>query len=390
MSNLQRNLVIMLLNLLASDTLSFQTFRQEQTLNEQSAARSLQTFTSGMFDCQACFLKSTTASYCLQNTVSEYCCNQGDTNAKCQTNSTINNVCSPTRIWAGNFFLTYCKGAGSPPSCGVDSLELIGTGSNKTVTVSKLPYKVSVQNTVNYLSCYYHLKVEGGTWKDGAKIKVVIQNQSDVRAFLYGGNSRTNASLNQTTANASLIIGQVYSIDISTEAMLVVLPVTDKADTTTFKFSFQVVGTEFNYWEKLIYGPNGFTYYIVGLTLAGVIGLLILLSIIWGIIICCKRRNKVENKDDRLDETTRKFGEASVLNDGQNQTMLASDQKDANGPLNSNGQPILEKPWSGNSLNKDQFYKQPYKIGIRQNGVQQTSANSNSNQNTKRDLRQFQ
>ena len=68
-------------------------------------------------------------------------------------------------------------------------------------------------------------------------------NQTDVKTYLYGGNSRTNASINLTVANTSLVAGQVYSLDISTEAILVALPVTGKSLTTALQFSFVVEGT---------------------------------------------------------------------------------------------------------------------------------------------------
>jgi len=87
------------------------------------------------------------------------------------------------------------------------------------------------------------LRVEGGTWKDGAKIKIFVTKQTDVRTFLYGGNSRENASIAITSANSSLVTGQVYSVDISTEAILVALPVSGKFSTTALEFSFYVDGT---------------------------------------------------------------------------------------------------------------------------------------------------
>ena len=95
------------------------------------------------------------------------------------------------------------------------------------------------------------------------------------------------------------------------------------------------------------------------------------MGIICGIVICCRRNSRKvqDSKNTNLDETSRKFGDASVMNDGaNNQTMLGSDQNNnnmQNGPTNLNGQAILDKPWSGDSKSKDQFYRQPYKIGLR-------------------------
>lgn len=46
--------------------------------------------------------------------------------------------------------------------------------------------------------------------------------------YLYGGNSRTNASISVVSNNATLTVGTEYVLDISTEAVLVAVPVSNK------------------------------------------------------------------------------------------------------------------------------------------------------------------
>lgn len=179
-------------------------------------------------DCQTCFTKSTTASYCLINSTSEYCCDESDKSDKCVTSVENKVQCSPKRKHAGNFFYTYCRNAGNPHTCGVNNLELRGSGSTRKISVDNLPYKVTLNHQISYLSCYYQIKADEYTWKDGAKIEVTVTKQSNVRFYMYGGTSRTNASINVTFNNGSLTEGTTYSIDVSAGAMLLVLPLTNK------------------------------------------------------------------------------------------------------------------------------------------------------------------
>lgn len=58
---------------------------------------------------------------------------------------------------------------------------------------------------------------------------------------------------------------------------------------TAFTFRYGVVGTEYNWIEKFFVGKDGFTYYIVAISVASFMGLLILISIIWGIVRCCRK-----------------------------------------------------------------------------------------------------
>jgi hypothetical protein len=94
--------------------------------------------------CPACISTYRQASYCLIQSTTEYCCSPFDNSTFCNTNATNKVVCSPREDISGPLINTYCKGAANPTTCGVDSLDLIATGSTKTVNVSSLPYSVKL------------------------------------------------------------------------------------------------------------------------------------------------------------------------------------------------------------------------------------------------------
>ena len=227
------------------------------------------------------------------SSTTEWCCSSNDTSSTCKNND-LNVTCSPQRSTAGNLFYTYCRGASNYRTCAVDDLELTAHSYTQTVTVSNLPSTVRVSNRLSYLSCYYHIKADPFTWKDGGKINIKITNTTDVSFYLYGGNSRTNASINFTAANASLTSNKTYSIDISTEAILLILPTANKK-TGTYVFTYSLSGEEYNWWQKLIMGPKGQTYFIIAIVCAGVVGLTFLIVFIILIVYCCKRKNKISN-----------------------------------------------------------------------------------------------
>jgi hypothetical protein len=158
---------------------------------------------------------------------------------------------------------------------------------------------------------------DSDTWKPGSKIAINITTASNLTTYMYGGNSRSNASVPVLTVNnqnVSLIPGGVYTLDISTEAMLVMIPTYDK-NITSFTFTYYIDGYEYNWWQKLIYGSKGHTYFIVALACAGAIALLILISLILVIVFCCcKKKSKVANKP--YDSVNKTAGTRNnVLND---------------------------------------------------------------------------
>ena len=48
-------------------------------------------------------------------------------------------------------------------------------------------------------------------------------------------------------------------------------------------------GTQYSWWEKIISGPNGETYFWVAIGCAAGVGALILAIVIWLIVRCCRR-----------------------------------------------------------------------------------------------------
>jgi hypothetical protein len=64
---------------------------------------------------------------------------------------------------------------------------------------------------------------------------------------MYGGNSRSNATIAVTDKNASLNTSQTYSIDGSSDAMLLLLPNVN-SNISSFSFSYYASGTEYNWW----------------------------------------------------------------------------------------------------------------------------------------------
>jgi len=67
-----------------------------------------------------------------------------------------------------------------------------------------------------------------------------------VNVYLYGGNSRKNASIPLVVNNATVSVGLDYVTDISTEMILVVIPVANKSD-GQFIFTYSVQGTAYNW-----------------------------------------------------------------------------------------------------------------------------------------------
>eukprot|EP00347_Sterkiella_histriomuscorum_P012781 403367246 len=202
----------------------------------------------------------------------------GDQSVNCQTNKGNGVSCSPVRAWTQNFFYTYCKGANNPSSCGVDNTDLIANQNSKTVSVNKFPWRVVVSTQPNYLACSYHIYAEEYTWKQGSKLHLNISTFNDVKLYLYGGNSRENAShiiLNNN--NSTLAANQTYKIDVEVgDLMLLVLPIQGRTSATTYyTFSYQIHGENYSWWEQLIIGKNGRTYFIIAIASASLIFFLI-------------------------------------------------------------------------------------------------------------------
>lgn len=96
-------------------------------------------------------------------------------------------------------------------------------------------------------------------------------------------------------SNATLTTGTLYEIDASTELILIVNPNANVRN-GNFNFTFVMSGTQYSWWEKLIAGPNGTTYFWVGIGCGGAIVLILIIIIIWLIVRCCRRRAQVQDE----------------------------------------------------------------------------------------------
>jgi uncharacterized membrane protein len=65
----------------------------------------------------------------------------------------------------------------------------------------------------------------------------------------------------------------------------------------SFEFQYGMTGDYYMWLENFVIGPNGFTYFIVGCCFAGVIGLIIIVSIIMCIVKCCRSSNATKVED---------------------------------------------------------------------------------------------
>lgn len=105
--------------------------------------------------------------------------------------------------------------------------------------------------------------------------------------------------------------------------MILVIPNANRTNTTSFQFTFYVSGEQYGYWEKLIVGPNGFTYYIIALVCAGIIGLSFLTIIIFLIVRCAKRKNQqnqiqnIPNQDPENKENSMNITNKAINADEQ-------------------------------------------------------------------------
>ncbi|CDW88451.1 UNKNOWN [Stylonychia lemnae] len=349
--------------------------------NEYSQSRELQFFPTQQLACPTCISRYKQASYCLKAQTIEYCCSPFDNSTNCNTNSTNGVVCSPRQDISGVFINSYCKGASSPTSCGVDSLELIASDSTKTVNVSSLPFSVKVQNSLSYLACYYHIKPLQYTWKNGAQIKVKIEKAGNVSAYLFGGTSRDNASISIIANNATATVSTEYTVDASTEIIIVVNPNLNQA-ITSFTFSFSISGSQYSWWEKLIMGPNGQIYFWVAIGCGALIVFVLLAVIIFLIVRCCRKSSQVGNDDgerNHTDGSNKQFGKQPSLN-GKNRGNPSSgdddftiryqnenttfDNKAIIGP--SQGRPVIQKYDAAPLVNgpggtkEDEYYSNPF------------------------------
>ena len=76
----------------------------------------------------------------------------------------------------------------------------------------------------NNSACYWHISVPLYTWTLGTYIGIEVLASKNSSLYMFGGNSRTNASINITKYNTSLVTGEVYFLDATSDVMLVLVP----------------------------------------------------------------------------------------------------------------------------------------------------------------------
>jgi hypothetical protein len=61
-------------------------------------------------------------------------------------------------------------------------------------------------------------------------------------AYVYSGTSRSNYTNNILTTNATMTVGSTYLVDVSSDAMMVLIPTKDKT-ITSFSINYYVSGS---------------------------------------------------------------------------------------------------------------------------------------------------
>ena len=89
--------------------------------------------------------------------------------------------------------------------------------------------------------------------------------------------------------------GARIQVPASNGAMVFVRPRDNRFSSVNFELTYGVIGDQYYKVEKLVIGPHGFTYFIVGCSVAGFMGLLIIISIICCIVACCRSKSKVDD-----------------------------------------------------------------------------------------------
>lgn len=109
-----------------------------------------------------------------------------------------------------------------------------------------------------------------------------------------------------------------------------------------YNFTFVMSGTQYSWWEKLIAGPNGTTYFWIGIGCGGAIVLILIAVVIWLIVRCCRGRAQVQDEGARDDATS--------YNSGKNPDERRSLRGEGPGRSNSNlGRNGVQDPGKSNS-----------------------------------------
>jgi len=113
-----------------------------------------------------------------------------------------------------------------------------------------------------------------------------------VNIVVLQGSSRTNmTTIPGDRLGRYYTAGSRIQVPVSNGAMVFVRPRENRFSPVNFELTYGVIGDKYYEVEKLVIGPHGFTYFIVGCSVAGFMGLLLIISIICCIVKCCRSQS---------------------------------------------------------------------------------------------------
>ena len=134
-----------------------------------------------------------------------------------------------------------------------------------------------------YDTCNYRVMNEPHAYKSG-KLFLKISSMKGVNVYINGGTDFKNASQVLVPNNGTVTVDKWYSIDQSSNFIIVVVPL--KNQETDFRFYYYTIG-EKNEWYNTVYenhfaGEDNSVKWYGALVLVGILALLVLC-----ILLCC-------------------------------------------------------------------------------------------------------
>lgn len=180
-----------------------------------------------------------------------------------------------------------------------------------------MKYKHGRPTERQYDSCYYEIgavelsedevnNIKKGVL--GVGIQLTVTKASKMNVFLYGGNSRHNATESVVPGNGQVELNKPYFVDYQKGMLLVAYPSEENLD-TEFEFKYELKGytksdllngqevRESNWWD--FEGPDGEFLLLI---ISAVVGFLVIgcLAVCIGYYCCCRKGgNRVEIIDEK-------------------------------------------------------------------------------------------
>jgi len=161
-------------------------------------------------------------------------------------------------------YFTTCIGTSSS-LCGVSSLSLSATTTNKTVSISDVGIKDGT-------ACYWSLYT-GSEWSDSSQLKVHLHTITNMEVYVTNGTSKETATLAHSKPSGNTML---Y---FDTNQYVFIVANSWYTSGQVFKYSYMVDGTEATEEETSFYDENKTMIIIVSSAAVGIV-LLIL-------TICC-------------------------------------------------------------------------------------------------------